>query len=291
MAINPHFRGTVKQSSKLLDDLTVEAIKMSGMDVFYVPRTIVHEDQLYGEDTVASFNNAYEVEMYLENVDGFEGDGDLVSQFGIDVQDTATLIVSRRRFSDEITTRETDVKIPREGDLIFMPDLNGNLFEIAFVEDENPFYQLGKKYSFMLKVELFRYNGETISTGISEIDAYQTLRQSAIDLTLTGINGTFRVGETIFDGGSLPASTNTAEVLSYTASDSLLQIIGLSGSIDGGTIEGASSGATAAVGSTADPAVDTFSISSAFDDSSEIQLDANDIFNFTDTDPFSEGNI
>jgi hypothetical protein len=291
MAINPHFRGTVKKSSKLLDDLTAEAIKMSGMDVFYVPRTIVHEDQLYGEDTVASFNNAYEVEMYLENVDGFEGDGDLVSQFGIDVQDTATLIVSRRRFSDEITTREVDVKIPREGDLIYMPELNGNLFEIAFVEDENPFYPLGKQYSFVLKVEMFRYNGELMSTGISEIDEYQTLRQEAIDLTLTGINGTFRVGETVFDGGSLPASTNTAEVLSYTASDSLLQIIGLSGSIDGGTIEGASSGATAAVGSTADPAVDTFSIASAFDDSSEIQLDANDIFNFTDTDPFSEGNI
>ena len=145
MATNVFFDQAVKTEQNLVEDLVVESLRMYGHNVFYLPRNIVSEDQLLGEAPVSSFEDAYEVEMYLEGVEGFEGEGDLYSKFGVEVRDQATFVLSRRsweRFVSLDTNLATGLR-PNEGDLIYFP-LSKSLFEIKFVEHENPFYQLGK---------------------------------------------------------------------------------------------------------------------------------------------------
>ena len=131
MATNVFFDQAVKTEQNLVEDLVVESLRMYGHNVFYLPRNIVSEDQLLGEAPVSSFEDAYEVEMYLEGVEGFEGEGDLYSKFGVEVRDQATFVLSRRsweRFVSLDTNLATGLR-PNEGDLIYFP-LSKSLFEI-----------------------------------------------------------------------------------------------------------------------------------------------------------------
>ena len=149
--------------------------------MIYIPRTLVNEDELFGEDTISKFTEGNAIEMYIESVDGFEGEGDFISKFGLEIKDTMSLIVSRKRFEEQLGHVATR---PREGDLIFFP-LSKGLFEIKFVEHENPFYQLGKLYTFKLSCELFSYSQEEIDTGFSEIDSLEDNRKEfSLKLTL-----------------------------------------------------------------------------------------------------------
>ena len=174
---------------------------MYGHDVYYLPRKIVNEDTILGDAADSSFEDAYEVEMYLEGVEGFEGEGDLYSKFGVEVRDTATFIISRRsweRFVSLDTNLATGLR-PNEGDLIYFP-LSKSVFEIKFVEHENPFYQLGKLYTFKMTCDLFEYSGEDFDTNIEALDTDLELAQAAaITLTLadTPTLRDFVVGETI----------------------------------------------------------------------------------------------
>ena len=150
----------------LLEDLIVESIKMYGHDVIYIPRTLVKEDYLFGEDVLSKFTNSYEVEMYIKNVEGFEGEGDFLSKFNVEVRDEITFTVSKRRFGEEvdlgqlIAQEDGDQAVrPHEGDLIYFP-LTEGLFEIKFVEDESVFYQMGELQMYDLKCELFEYSHE-----------------------------------------------------------------------------------------------------------------------------------
>lgn len=154
-----------KSEQNLYDDLTVEAIKMYGMDVFYMPRETLERDNIFGEDIKSAFSDNYMIEMYLDSVDGFEGDGNILAKFGMQVKDSATLIVSKRRFQETIWGQVR----PVEGDLIFVP-LSNSIFEINFVEHENPFYQVGKLFTYKLTVELFTYSHEAFDTGKTCID-------------------------------------------------------------------------------------------------------------------------
>ena len=201
MATNVFFDQAVKTEQNLVEDLVVESLRMYGHNVFYLPRNIVSEDQLLGEAPVSSFEDAYEVEMYLEGVEGFEGEGDLYSKFGVEVRDQATFVLSRRsweRFVSLDTNLATGLR-PNEGDLIYFP-LSKSLFEIKFVEHENPFYQLGKLYVFKMQCELFEYSGEKFDTSVADLDEGIELAQGqAVELTLQNLTSArdFVVGETI----------------------------------------------------------------------------------------------
>lgn len=169
MATNFYFNNfTSSQEQLLIENLIVESIKIYGHDLFYLPRTRVNFDSIYSEDTISEFKTIYPVEMYIKNVEGFEGDGDFLSKFNLQIRDQITFTIARRVFGEEIGNTEGMVR-PREGDLIFFP-LNNKIFEIKFVEHEAIFYQLGALQTFDIKCELFEYSNERFLTGYSDID-------------------------------------------------------------------------------------------------------------------------
>ena len=166
MATNFYFNNfNNSQEQNLIEDLVIESIKIYGHEVWYCPRTIVSEEQVFSEDELAAFNNAYSVEMYIKNVEGFEGEGDFLSKFGLQIRDRITFTVSRRSFTDEIP----GLARPREGDMIFFP-LNSKGYVIRFVEHEAIFYQMGSLQTYDIVCELFEFNQETFNTGIDIID-------------------------------------------------------------------------------------------------------------------------
>ena len=155
----------VTSEQLLIEDLVIESMQIHGMDVFYMPRMNTSQDDLlYGENTVKEYRKAYPLEMYLENVTGMEGEQDFISKFGLEIRDELTLLVSRRRFAATIPTQFR----PNEGDLIYVP-LVENFFEISFVEDEQPFYQLSNLPVYTMKCSLFEYNDEDFDTGVADI--------------------------------------------------------------------------------------------------------------------------
>jgi hypothetical protein len=158
----------------LIEDLIIESIKIYGVDCYYIPRTVVDEDLVFGEDTLSKFDDAYLIEMYIKSVDGFEGEGDFLSKFNVEIRDEMVLTVSRRRFDEEITLPNTtkDIGRPAEGDLIYFP-LNNKVFEVKFVEHEAVFYQMGSLQTYDLRCELFEYSHERLDTGIAAIDSVE----------------------------------------------------------------------------------------------------------------------
>jgi hypothetical protein len=157
---------------RLIEDLIIESLKIYGHDVYYLPRTLVDEDSIFDEDTLSQFTQAYPLEMYLENVDGFEGDGDLFTKFGIEIRDKATFVLAKRRWEDMVLTSDGTFQLdarPAEGDLLYF-EKTGSIFEIKYVDFQNPFYQIGKIFTFKLECELFEYSSEVIDTGIASLD-------------------------------------------------------------------------------------------------------------------------
>ena len=201
MTTNVFFNQAVKSEQNLIEDLVVESLRMYGHNCYYLPRTIVNEDTILGDAANSSFDDAYEVEMYLEGLEEFGGEGDLYSKFGVEVRDSATFTISRRtweRFVSLDANLATGLR-PNEGDLIYFP-LSKGLFEIKFVEHENPFYQLDKLYVFKMTCDLFEYSGEIFDTEIEALDTHVELAQAAaIELTLadTPTLRDFVQGETV----------------------------------------------------------------------------------------------
>ena len=181
MATNFYFQsGSTTGSTneqRLLEDLIIESIKIYGHDVYYLPRTSVKQDEVLGEDVLSRFENAYPLEMYLTNVQGWEGDGELFTKFGIQVTDQATFVVSKRRWEDVVGSNLDELlqlpSRPAEGDLLYFPRTN-SMFEIKFVQHLNPFYQLNKFYIYSMSCELYQYSSEKFDTGVEEIDAAET---------------------------------------------------------------------------------------------------------------------
>ena len=174
MATSVYFSGAVKSEQDLYEDLVTESIKIFGQDVVYLPREQVSEDDLLNE-VVNQYTQAFPVEMYLENVDGFEGDGNLLGKFGLEVRDQGTFVVTRRRWEAAVGGLATGVGSrlkPAEGDLLYMI-MTGRLFEIKYVEPKSPFYQLQKLPSYTLTAELFEYNDQHFDTGWDQIDAIE----------------------------------------------------------------------------------------------------------------------
>ena len=306
MARNPYFKDYSGEQD-IVEDLTIEIIKTMGRDMVYIPRTLVDEDKLFGEDTVSKFDDGYEVEMYIQSVDGFEGEGDVLAKFGIQIKDKIELIVSRKRFEEAVGSYE-NITRPKEGDLIFFP-LSNTLFEINFVEHENPFYSLGKLFTYKISCEVFTYSQEDIDTGYSAIDKVEDERKHfAIELDVgTRVSSSTYInyfeGETIFQvlgstAAAIADSTATAIVTDWDASTTKLTVTNVVGTLStavGETIKGASSLAEYELNSSTTTTViipHEPQDDQPAGDAEDIELfrDIDDIVDFTDTDPFSEGN-
>ena len=176
MATNFYFQSGIpggRSSEQLLmEDIVIECLKIYGFDTYYIPRASVNEDDILGEDVLNRYSSAYPLEMYMQNVTGFEGDGDLLTKFGVEFRDTATFVVARRRW-DEVIARSGDAVLttrPAEGDIVYFP-LTKAFFEIKRVDATDPFFQVGKLYVYKLQCELMQYSSERFDTGVSEIDS------------------------------------------------------------------------------------------------------------------------
>lgn len=156
---------------QLIDDLVIEAIQIYGVDTYYLTRKLEATDQILNEDDLSIFNAAYSMEVYVKSIDGFQGEGDFLSKFGLQIRDQVTFTVAMRTFERYATRLNTTLIRPKEGDLVYLP-LNDKFFKIMHVEHESVFYQSGALQVFDLKCELFEYSNEMFNTGIQEIDTY-----------------------------------------------------------------------------------------------------------------------
>ena len=217
MPTNVYFNHAVQSEQNLHEDLVVESLRFYGHECYYLPRTIVDEDELFGEDTSSKYGDAYQVEMYIENTEGFDGEGDLLSKFGVEVRDQATFVLSRRTW-DRFVSLDSNLAVttrPNEGDLIYFP-LGNQVFEIRFVEHENPFYQLGKLNVFKLQCETFEYSHEEIDVGIAELDNIEDQFSYHVSMILGAGSGDFVVGETVTQTVAT-GKTVSGNVVSFTS--------------------------------------------------------------------------
>jgi len=204
--LNPFFLQGSKSEQSLVQSLINEQLRMYGVEVYYIPRRYLTEKTIIKEVIESKFDNAYPLEAYVDTYDGYEGQGTLLSKFGVQPLNDLSLIISKERFETYIsplTKNIPDIKLstrPKEGDLIWFP-LGDRLFEIKFVEHEKPFYQLQKTYVYELRCELFRYEDEVIDTGVEEIDDNVKDEGYIQSLTMVGAGITATAFTGIVDGG------------------------------------------------------------------------------------------
>jgi hypothetical protein len=172
--VNPYFQSgrSIGRPSEqnLYEDLIIESMKIYGMEVFYLPRSPSNVDEILTEDPLNSYNHAYPIEMYMETLDGFEGDDEIISKFGLEIRNSTRFVVARKRWREIVgSTNTTVLDRPCEGDIVYFP-MTKSLFEIKKVEGQQPFYQAGKLYVYKLQCELLQLSNERFNTGIEEID-------------------------------------------------------------------------------------------------------------------------
>ena len=287
MATNHYFNhhGTDTPEQRLIENLTIESIKTFGIDVYYLPRTLNDEDKLMGEDNTASYNSAYTIEMYIKTVEGFEGQGDFISKFGLQINDQITFTVAKRRFRELGMTSDGRANIPHEGDLIFFPTTSA-LFQILFVEDEAIFYQTGQLQSYDMLCEMFTYSDQSFNTGIETIDEIERQHSYSIDFTMNTGSGNYTIGEQVYQGTSLAAATVKGEVARWNAADKVLTLMNMTGNFSGTVnIIGDSSDASYSITSfdAQTSAANTAATSST---NAEIEAAADAIIDFTEGNPF-----
>ena len=210
MALNPFFLQGTSSEQRLAQDLINEQLRMYGVEVTYIPRKFVDTDNILNEVQSSKFDDNFAIEAYVNTYDGYGGQGDIMTKFGMSLRDELTLTVSKERFEDFIApflaanVGDPDSGItlatrPREGDLIYFP-LGTRLFEVKFVEHEDPFYQLGKNYVYQLKCELFEYEDEVIDTSIDIIDTQVQDEGYLSTLRLVGLGQVAEVTTSIGTG-------------------------------------------------------------------------------------------
>jgi len=157
---------------RLYEDLIIEGLKIYGQDVYYLPRTIVNRDLILGEDMLSKFSSALLLEAYMETTEGFAGEQEIINKFGLEIREDTTFMISKRRFNQAVDEKATLVAEgrPNEGDIIYMPLMN-SFFEIQFVQDQEPFFQLGQLPVYKLVCTRWEYSSERLDTGVSTIDA------------------------------------------------------------------------------------------------------------------------
>jgi hypothetical protein len=224
---NLYFSDQVKSEQNLYENIIIESLKIYGQDVYYLPRTLVNEDRIFGDDVPSQFNSSYKIEMYIENIEGFDGEGDLFSRFGVEIRDEATFVVARKRWSQTIGKYQNEISSvrPNEGDLIYLP-LTKKLFQINHVEHEQPFYQLGNLPLYKMRCQLFEYNDENLDTGVDTIDAIERTNAYEYILNLNATSVANRIGDTatqILDSAS--DLQMVGEVSRWSDSDQNLHLI------------------------------------------------------------------
>ena len=279
-----NFSPSIVNEQRLMEDVIVESIKIMGHDVKYLPSEAYDStDDVIGESPQAKFNRAYTVEMYLSNVEGYEGDGDFFSKFGLEIRDTSNFIISRKTFERYIPS--TVAKRPREGDLIFVP-LLGKLFEIKFVEEELMFFSLGKRNPFIyeLRCEVFRYSQEDFETGDEEIDDIEHLVAYTTELNLGVGSGNYYINEILYQGANLSSSAVSAEVKNWDWANNKLQVINIKGSFTNGSNVIGSSSNTRYTLTSYDDLADLINADDS--DNRVIQSEANNFIDLTEINPF-----
>jgi len=299
MALNPYFSKYERSEQTLVEDLVVETIKMHGHEIVYLFRESPEIDMVFGEDSLPSiYKIGKSIEIYIQSVDGFEGDGDFISKFGLEVRDSMKLVVSKRRWKQEFsgitggTGPGANAERPREGDLLYFP-LSKTLFEIKFVEHENPFYQFGKNYIYTLTCEAAVHAGDEFETDNTEIDtAGQGVEKGyaefALDVTLVAGSGTYIVGEKVTQGNAY------ARVLEWTPPSGLtlgvLRLEKVFGVFTASQtpIVGETSGASWSYSSKQITDVSIGSKDDTISQNADFSIELDKIVDFTETNPFSE---
>jgi hypothetical protein len=305
MPTNQYFQNGARAEQKLYESLIIEAIKIYGTDVFYIPRKIVKQDFVINEDLISQFDSSFKIEMYVGSVDGFEGDGQLLGKFGLEVRDQITLVVSSLRWNQMVGRyghTEGSVR-PREGDLIYIPFAK-NLFEIKFVEPLKPFYQLKNLPTFTLSCELFEYESQEIDTGVPEIDGIQSIESSGFTYRISPMTPeglTFMLGEDL--EFTLPSGvTGSAEFFRYSREDPSQIVVGPLTFDDGawhkipvGTVLiGKDSGATSTVVEIydkSDPNSTAFPNDVGFASNNAFAQSIVDFIDFSEQNPFGEPSL
>ena len=237
MPLNPFFLQGSASEQRLVQDLINEQLKIYGVEVFYMPRKFVGTDDVMKENIVARFDDSFALEAYVQNYEGFAGSGDLMTKFGVRTTDELTLVISRERYDDFVSVFYEDgadetklTSRPKEGDLIYFP-LSDSLFEVKFVEHEQPFYQLGKLYMYQLTCELYEYEDAVIDTSIEEIDNNAEDDGFIATLTLAGVGQT-----AAFSAGLSTSGVNTITLINdgfgYTSPPAVAISTSPSGSVD-----------------------------------------------------------
>ena len=237
MALNPFFLQGSPNEQRLVQELINEQLRIYGVEVIYIPRKFVRRETILREVSSSKFDDNFALEAYINNYEGYSGQGDILTKFGMSLKDDLSLIISKERFEDFISPfleSESDEEIvlasrPREGDLIYFP-LGQRLFEVKFVEHEQPFYQLGKLYVYELKCELFEYEDEVIDTSIHEIDTQIEDEGYITTLTLIGLGRTATATAGIGSGYIRQITLNN-DGYGYTS----IPTIGISSAPSGGT--------------------------------------------------------
>lgn len=231
-----NFSGVRTNEQRLMEDVVTESIKIMGHDVYYIPRDSYNSiDEIFGEYAQSKFTRAYTIEAYLANVEGYEGDGDFFSKFGLEIRDTSNFIFSRKSFQRYIPKAITPR--PKEGDLIYVPVLE-KLFEVKFVEEELMFFSLGKRdpYIYECRCELFRFSNEDIDTGVEVIDAVEKDNSYTINLQLNNGSGNYRIGESVYQGANLAYASAKAEVQDWIISNTNIRLYNIVGTFEPGTV-------------------------------------------------------
>ncbi len=283
MATNPFFNKNYSSQSEqdLYDDLMEESIKIHGIDVSYLPRQIQKIDSLFKDVEISQFTATHDIEMFVDSVEQFGGEGDFLSKFGVEIRDTLELTVMVNRFET------LNIGRPKEGDLIFFP-FNKQLFEVMFVEDEQIFYTLGKKFVYRLKLELFEYSNQMINTGVEDIDNIQYKNAYSIELTTTNGNGTdFVVGENVYQGVDLSSATAKGRVASW--GNNILELIDVVGKFVEGVNVVGDGGASYEIDlpdNYEDVELDI--PNDPLSDNIDYEKEADKVIDFTENNPFSE---
>lgn len=255
MATNPYVRLFDDYAEQnLIQELSDETLQLFGFDVVYLPATLRREDRLYNEDVLRQYTRTFPIEAYLVNVEGWQGQNNLMSKFGLQLNQQFSIRVSRRRF-DEIVAQFTGQSRPLEGDMVYFGAPYNRMFEIVFVEHQNQpgqFYPLGTRTYYHLNLELHTQNQESVKTSDTDINALYDQSLIATELELSaGGSGTYVVGEVVYQGVSATDAPATAVVASWTAASTTLKIHTRKGEFQNGSpVVGVTSGASYVVGAT-----------------------------------------
>jgi len=298
MPVNQYFNFFPEQVTSeqlLIEDLVIEALRVYSMDVYYLPRESRDRiDKLMGEDQLKTFDKAFIIEMYVENVMGMEGQGDLISRFGLEIRDEITMLVSRRRFNFTIPS----LIRPREGDIVYVP-LMQNFFEITFVEHENNqamYYTLGRGrggnvYVYALRMKQFVFSNEKIQVGVDEVDDQMLESYQLTNLVLSaGGTGTFDVAnnELVYQGANIAFANAFGTAHTWDSGNTTLSIALVNGLFSNtANVKGANSGATWVMAS-----LDTNTpLDTQFEDAVDnkiVETESNAILDFSESNPFGD---